>query len=389
MKIQFKLGLMAAGVLLLSSCEKHDPVADNMQIGQYVPTCYWEVGSTACKAGSNFTFKGKYYTEEGHTPARSEVWYGVTLEESAAATVKLAGNNLSYTLTVSGIDTVRTSQVMATYLHSDSLWNGHEFELIDSVPTSLTFAPISWMNLATWDDDAQKRFERYYPADFVDTFKTRVIGYMTDVKTAANYYNALKAVYLSYPFDNGLVGRVNNAHNTNLPTDILFNTGDQGMDQKSKYWYAADSITGKIVKYYYNRVDSTVKVTEEGESEVVYITVPVEIATSEVTNINATTKVGTLIADASVVCYPVFDSAEWLFCRYDDNKGAIVTTVRENYLPAFADLFWEIPFTDWIYDGKNYAVTFTREFILKASFKVYDTDGNVGVASNVYDITIN
>ena len=58
MKIQFKLGIMALGLLAFSSCEKNDPMADNMQIGEYVPTAYWEVGSTACKAGETFSFSG-------------------------------------------------------------------------------------------------------------------------------------------------------------------------------------------------------------------------------------------------------------------------------------------------------------------------------------------
>ncbi len=389
MKIQFKLGLLAAGILMLSSCEKHDLIDNNLHIGQYVPTCYWEVGSTACKAGKNFTFKGKYYTEEGHTPLRSEVWYGVSRNESAAATVKLAGTAMSYTMTVAGVDTVRASQVMAVYPHNPENWNGYEYELIDSVPTSLTFSPISWMNLTVWDADAQKRFERYYPADFAQNFMNTVIGYMTDTASAPSYYNALKTVYIKYPFKNEDAIAVNAAFGTKLPTDINFSTGDDGMEQKSKYWFAADSVTGKIVKYYYNRVDSAIEVDDSGREKVVYTTVPVEVASSEVTNIDATSNIGTLISDASVVCYPVYDSADWLFCRYDDNKGAIVTTVRESYLDAFAALLANIPFTDWIYDGKNYAVTFTREFIINAQFKVYDTDGNVGVASNTYDITIN
>ena len=375
MKIQFKLGLLAAGVLVLSSCEKHDLIADNLQIGQYVPTCYWEVGSTACKAGENFTFKGKYYTEEGHTPLRSEVWYNVAREESAAATVMLAGTSLSYTKTVAGIDTVRASQVMASFPHEMAAWNGYEYEIVGSVPVSRTLSPVTWMNLTEWD---QERFDMYYPATFIDEFKETVIGYMTDTVTAPNYYNALRTVYCNYEFSNELVGQINQQFGTNLPTDIDIQEGDASASiaDKSDRWFSTTEASDKaITGYYYNSIaaDSSVVVTEVTKDEVT-------VAEDGSVILNA---------DSTVVLYPVYKAAEWVFCRYDDDNGAIVSSVRESYLDAFAALLSVIKFEEWIYDGKNYAVTFTRDYSVFASFKVFDTDGNVGVASTSYEITIN
>ena len=51
MKLQYKLGIMALGLIAFTSCEKNDPIANHVLVGQRVPTCYWEVGSTTCKAG--------------------------------------------------------------------------------------------------------------------------------------------------------------------------------------------------------------------------------------------------------------------------------------------------------------------------------------------------
>ncbi len=377
MKIQFKLGLMAAGVLVLSSCEKHDLIADNLQIGQYVPTCYWEVGSTACKAGDSFTFKGKYYTEEGHTPLRSEVWYSVQRDESAAATCVLAGTSLSYTKTVAGNDTVRTSQVIAEFGHELAVWNGYEYEITGSVPVSRTLSPVSWMNLTEWTNDTQERFNQYYPATFIDEFKETVIGYMTDVETAPSYYTALRTVYCNYEFSNERVEEVNAQFSTNLPTvTIDENDPNVSVSEKSDLWFSTteadpEAITG----YYYTEVlaDSSVVITEVKLEDV---------TVAEDGSV-------TLNADATVVLYPVYKSAEWVFCRYDDDKGTIVSSVRESYLGAFAALLGDIKFEEWIYDGKNYNVAFTRDYKVNAVFKVVDTAGNVGVASTSYDININ
>ena len=157
MKIQFKLGIMALGLLAFSSCEKNDPMADNMQIGEYVPTAYWEVGSTACKAGETFSFSGKYWTEDGYTPDHSEVWYSVVRSQESSASLKLAGTLMSYTKAVAEEDTVRTSQSIASFPHADAVWDGYEFVITGTVPTSSTLAPLKWAP-KVWDEVTVDRF---------------------------------------------------------------------------------------------------------------------------------------------------------------------------------------------------------------------------------------
>ncbi|MBQ7852885.1 MAG: hypothetical protein IKA19_04995 [Muribaculaceae bacterium] len=371
MKIQYKLGLLACGLLALSSCEKNDPMADHMQIGQYVPTCYWEVGSTACKAGEAFSFKAKYWTEEGFTPVEGSVWYSVVRTENAQATTKLAGTALTYTKSGGGVDTVRTMQCIATFPHDPSTWNGTEFEMVNNVPVSSTLSPVSWINIKEWD---QKKFDLYYPEGFDEEFKATVISNLvTD-----SYYNALRAVYLNYEFTNEWVGEINAKYGTNLPTDIKIDEGDAGaaLADKSDRWYTTtEASEDAIINYYYNSVVDSVTVAKVVAIEDVTITEDGAVLT----------------ADNNVKVYPVYDAAEWVFCRYDDDLGSIVNSVKEEYLPAFAELLSVISFEEWIYDGKAYAVTFTRDYHIETLFKVEDDKGNMGVANGSvpYTITIN
>lgn len=374
MKIQYKLSLMAVGILALSSCEKHDFIDDNMAVGEYVPTCYWEVGSTACKAGESFSFKGKYYTEDGYTPAFSSVWYRIIRSESAAASVKFAGSTLSYTQTVASTDTVRSDQKIAEFSHALAAWNGTEYEITGNVPVSSTLSPVTWMNLTEWNETAQSRFEMYYPAGFAEDFIAKVIGYLT----SDTYYSALRYVYVNYPFSNEYVAEINTKYNTDLPTDIKIDESDDqaAVADKSDRWYATtEADNSKIVGYYYNSVDAN------GETIVNELTLD-QVTIDEAGNVSYAA-----VPDAKLQA--IYDSAKWVFCRYDDDKGAIVTTVRENYVPAFAEMLQIIKFEEWIYDGKNYAVTFNRSYTLDATYHVQDVDGNEGIASTAYSINVN
>ena len=108
----------------LTGCANHDLIPDKTEVGQAVPTVYWEVGSTVCKAGESFTFQGKYTNEPGRTPLRSEVWYQIIRTDNAAVSAKLAGTSLSYTQTVNAVDTMRSFQCHASYPHQESYWDG-------------------------------------------------------------------------------------------------------------------------------------------------------------------------------------------------------------------------------------------------------------------------
>ena len=151
MKILNILGCVALAAAVMSSCAVHDPFADNMEIGQVVPTVSWEFSDVA-KAGGYVNFKAKYYTSDDHTIDHCEVWGLVTRTTEASATCRLT-TSLSYTKTVSSTDTVRNYVKYASYPHSKAEWDGHEYVLVDSFPVSATLAPVNWVEPDDFDED--------------------------------------------------------------------------------------------------------------------------------------------------------------------------------------------------------------------------------------------
>lgn len=345
---------MAAAVAVFSSCSKHDPFEEIMEVGQPLPTVTWTVGSTVATAGDSVEFKAKYYTDKDHTPDHSEVWALVSQSETSEAVLKLTGTSFAYTQTETVSDTVRTSQSIASYPHSQAVWNGREFELTAKFPTSQTLKSFQWGTLTTWD---QSRFERYITSEFKEKFLDHVITSLTKDST---YYRALKTVYINYDFTadqfNSIIAKYPQL-NKNGELSSLVET-ESG--KKSDIWYAKD--TGKeedvVGKYYIDVVDG----------KTIYKEVPKDYE------------------NAGVKLYDVYDSAPWIFCRYDDNTGSIIQTVRSEYMPFFKDLISLIPFQDWIYSDGEYNVTYKKVYKLGVVFKVADTVGNVGYTTD--DITI-
>lgn len=354
MKIQYKIGFLALAALATTSCARHDIINDVVEIGPEVPNAYWQLNSTVCKAGESFGFQGKYTVSPGKTPDRSEVWYQIVREEEASVLSKLGGTSLGYTHKATKTDTIRSLQSMAVFPHDENTWDGYEYIVNGTVPVSRTLAPVKWADINAWDED---NFNSYYPEGFKEGFLSTVIGYMTDEATADNYYAALRSVYISYDFTNEQFASVG------LP-EIDMTKADA---DKSDKWFSTTVADDKdIIGYYYYTVVDSANVVNE-----------ISIEENE-TFTGAPT-------------YPVYKAADWVFCRYDDNAGAIVSTVRTEWLPKFRTLLESIPFEDWIYDSANacYKVDFARKYTLKAQFRVYDTEGNEGRAYDVLDISIN
>ena len=345
MKIKYTKVLFAAtAALTLGSCANHDLIPDIAQVGQAVPTVYWEVASTACKAGEPFSFKGKYTVEPGRTPLRAEVWYQMLRADNAAVSATLGGASLSYKQSAAQTDTVRSFQCYASFPHDENNWNGHEYVMTGEVPTSRTFAPVSWVEPTEWD---QERFDTYYPADFEKTFCEKVISYLTDKETADSYYNALRTVFLNYAFTlEQIAGAGIACEGLDLCGD------DNGTSAKSDAWFVTkEADESAITGYYYITVDA--------DGNAVYNEVAKDYTPSE-----------------GQVIYPVYNACAWVFCRYDDNTGGIKVSVRPEYLPKFRTLLEQIPFKDWIYDNanSNYKIEFTRNYSLEANFRAYDKD---------------
>lgn len=388
MKLQYKLGIMALGLVAFTSCEKNDPFADHLEIGQRVPTVYWEVGSTTAKAGESFSFKGTYYTQDGKVADYSQVWWDVLRSDELEVTAKLAGSSFSYKMTggekdlvvrvnehsdpfdhsLAKLDTVLVDTYLEYYDSITNSWKIDESQITQKpkpltqysitgvVPVSETLTPITWNSPKEWD---QKKCDTYFPQGFIETFEKNVDSLIV---LDANY-NALRYLYINYAFTNERFAEINAQFGTNFPTDIAYDTQDAqaGASDKSTRWfdYANPKVSGKtpaVVGYYYTTIEN---------GKTVYHEVGLDYEAQEGQKLQA-----------------VYESAAWVFSRYDDDLGSVVTTVRPEYIPAFQALVQPITFQEWIYSSSDgYAISFKRNYKLDASFRVYDTEGNVGKVS--------
>ncbi len=355
MKIYNKLGIFAAGALLMTSCAVNDPFAENLEIGEVLPTVSWELSSTVCKAGNEAGFLGKYYTTaEGVSIDHSEVWGMIVRTESAAATQKLV-TSPAYTLTVASNDTVRGYHLLQTYPHNMATDEGEEFHLNASFPTSKTLGPVTWAAPTEWDVN---KFNDYYPATFQAEFCAKMVDYLTADST---YFTSLRNVYLLYDFTAEQIAAVNEKYPNNTPLPFPA----EG-EVKDDLWFGVDTET--IVGYYYTTLEGGVTVEHE---------------------VADTTDVPSSIDPAKV--FPVYKAPHWVFSRYSDNTGGAVTSVRAEYMPMWKELIEQIPFEAWIYSSadQNYAVEFTRKYSIAVQFKVVDTNNNVGRDTENKSIELN
>lgn len=348
MKIFNILGSLALLVAMTTACAVNDPFADNMDIGQVVPTVSWELSDVA-KAGGYVSFKAKYYTNSEHSIDHCEVWGLVTRSTSAAATCRLT-TSLSYTKTVNSTDTVRTSVLLARFDHSKAEWDGHEYVLVDSFQVSSTLAPINWVDPEVFDED---RFNMYYPETFQQEFIDHVVEYLTRDSV---YYNDLRNIYINYDFTAEQFDELNAKYGLSIPFDTE-------ASEKSKLWYVNTEV---VDHYYYITVNDAGVKTEH------------EISTADQ-------------APAGVNVYEVYESSPWVYCRYSDDTGGRITSVRKQYMPFWKDLINMIPFQDWIYNSsdKNYSVNFTRNYTLYPTFRVFDETGKVGKDTETKQISLN
>lgn len=351
MKLNYKIGILAIALAgIISSCAKHDPIADIGTLGQQLPTVSWELGSTVCKAGENVNFRALYYPAPGYTITHSEVWTAVSRSETAAATVKLT-SSLAYTKTYAKDDTVRRSQLVQSYDHSMAEWSesGYEYELKASFPTSQTLVPVAWVSPDSWD---QEKFDTYYPANFQEEFVSTVIDYLTKDST---YYTDLRHVYINYDFKKEQFEELNAKHHVEFPVET-----DNA--NKSDLWYTD---TEKVIGKYYLTIENGITICHE-------ISLDQE-------------------PPEGVTAYDVYDSSFWVFCRYSDDVGRAITSVRAEYMPYMKDLISLISFPEWVYNSvdKTYTVSFNRAYKLVPTVKVYDNNNKIGTDTDTKTIDIN
>ena len=173
MKTIFKT--LALGLLLMTvaSCEKHDFFDENTITGAVGPEAYWEIESSAVKAGGEMGFTAQYYSSVSKID-HSEVWY--SLDKTIAKTVNCSWLTHSYISSIKSEE--RVLQFIKEFPHleeyrSDSL---HAYTFAGTFPVSGTLAPVAWVRPTEFDST---KMATYFGENFMKEFKDAVKNKMT------------------------------------------------------------------------------------------------------------------------------------------------------------------------------------------------------------------
>ena len=163
--------IMAAGVMLLTSCAKHDFFDEDTITGKVGPEAYWEVGSAVVSAGGNMDFSAQYYSSADKID-HSEVWYDV--EETLDKIVTCPWTaTFTYTLSSNTTQQKRVSQLIQEYAHTEDLWSDslHAYLLEGTFPVSGTLAPFEWKQPIQFDS---AKMVQYFGDTYMQEFKDAV-----------------------------------------------------------------------------------------------------------------------------------------------------------------------------------------------------------------------
>lgn len=164
---------MAAMVLTFAACEKHDFIDDNTITGAVGPEAYWEIESSAVKAGGAMGFTAQYYSAVEQI-SHSEAWYSLSQTVDKVVTCSW----LTHSETSSIKTKQRELQQISEYPHLEEFWNDslHAYTFAGSFPVSGTLSPISWVQPAEFDS---ARMINYFGEDYMAKFKAAVKEKMT------------------------------------------------------------------------------------------------------------------------------------------------------------------------------------------------------------------
>ena len=168
---------LLAGIMMLSSCSKHDFICENTITGFVGPQSNWNLTSSSVRAGGDVEFRAQYYTTTpGAVIHRVEVWYDVVLIENTSVTSRhLTGfvrfNNITTT------NQVRIPQSIRTIYHDLSNPNIFRHEMSDVVYVMQETFPVSDMlTTYSWEPETfnaadSARMKELFGGTFMEDFK--------------------------------------------------------------------------------------------------------------------------------------------------------------------------------------------------------------------------
>lgn len=173
MKKKFQIMALVILTIAFASCEKHDFFDENTITGAVGPEAYWEIESSAVKAGGEMGFTAQYYSSVSKID-HSEVWY--SLDKTIAKTVNCSWLTHSYISSIKSEE--RVLQFIKEFPHleeyrSDSL---HAYTFAGTFPVSGTLAPVAWVRPTEFDST---KMATYFGENFMTEFKEAVKAKMT------------------------------------------------------------------------------------------------------------------------------------------------------------------------------------------------------------------
>ena len=174
---------LLAGIMMLPSCAKHDFIYDNVITGGVGPQVFWNVGSSAVRAGGNVDFRAQYYTVvPGAVIHRVEVWYDVIQIEQTSVSSRHTTATGGFTPfnNITTVTEMRIPQLIHTIYHDLSNPNIflHErasdvFVMAETFPVSSTLSTFAW-EPETFNAADSAEMRRLFGDTFMEDFKQRM-----------------------------------------------------------------------------------------------------------------------------------------------------------------------------------------------------------------------
>ena len=234
MKKIFQIMAMAILIVAFAACAKHDFFDENTITGAVGPEAYWEIESSAVKAGGEMGFTAQYYSAVEKID-HSEAWYSIS--ETLDKTV-----NCSW-LTYSEISSVTTQkrvlQYIAEYPHLEEYYNDslHAYTFHGTFPVSGTLSPLTWVQPTEFDS---AKMVTYFGSDYMQNFKDAVKEKMTYAVYAAQYpklgFMTDFSLYTDSSYNCNVSSDSTVAKYYHFPLDEAGNVQQWVMDSMNYYW---------------------------------------------------------------------------------------------------------------------------------------------------------
>lgn len=159
--------MIATGVM--TACDKHDSLDEQVFIGKMAPQVYWEVPSTTVSAGDDVAFSAQYYTTGDRPVSYCEVWYNTIETEDKQVSAPWVTCTTYSIVSSSVTERMTESGTQVKYMHDEANWNAKQraYQFKATFPTSYTKSKTEWKN-KEWDSTL---VVRYFGENFMQHFK--------------------------------------------------------------------------------------------------------------------------------------------------------------------------------------------------------------------------